>query len=116
MYVNAMFIHPTVMFVNDIFSVIEKYPLDYHAAEDYALFFEIVNRYETANLAESLVIIEINEKGITKTKRKIQVSNRIRIIKENFYFGFWPFYGLIRNYLLLLVPNQIIKKIKILTK
>ena len=116
MYVNAMFIHPTVMFVNDIFSEIKKYPLDYQAAEDYALFFEIVKRYETANLPETLVTIEINETGITKTKRTIQVSNRIRIIKKHFHFGFWPIYGLIRNYLLLLIPNQIIEKIKILIK
>lgn len=116
MYVNAMFIHPTVMFVNSIFCEIEKYPLVYQAAEDYALFFEIVKKFETANLPETLVTIEINESGITKTKRKIQVSNRIRIIKKHFYVGFWPLYGLIRNYLLLLVPNQIIEKIKILIK
>lgn len=116
MFVNSMFVHPTVMFVNDIFQKIEKYPLNYEAAEDYALFFEIVKKFETANLPETLVTIEITEKGITKTKRKVQVSNRLRIIRENFYFGFWPIYGLIRNYLLLLVPNKIIEKIKILIK
>lgn len=116
MYINAMFIHPTVMFVNEIFNEIGKYPTNYNAAEDFALFFKIVKKYKTANLAETLVTIEINEKGITKTKRKIQVLNRIRIIQNHFYFGFWPIYGLFRNYFLLVIPNSIIEKIKILVK
>jgi hypothetical protein len=59
-----------------------------------------------------LVTIEINPDGISISKRKIQVKNRIKLILENFYFGFWPMYGLIRNLFLYIIPNTIILKLK----
>ncbi len=112
MYLNAMFINPTTIFETDIVSKVGKYPINYEAAEDYAFFFNVVKEYDTANIIEPLVTIEINPDGISISKRKIQVKNRIKLILENFYFGFWPMYGLIRNLFLYIIPNTIILKLK----
>ena len=42
MYLNAMFLHPTIMLSIDIIPKIGLYPTNYEAAEDYAYFFKIV--------------------------------------------------------------------------
>jgi glycosyltransferase involved in cell wall biosynthesis len=112
MFINAMFLHPTVMFAEEIIATVGKYPTNYKAAEDYAFFFKIVKEFKTANLQEFLLQYEINPSGISFSKRKVQVWSRIRVIKDNFYFGFWPVYGIIRNLILYILPNSIIQKIK----
>ena len=45
MYLNAMFLHPTVMFCSSIINEIGYYPTEYKAAEDYAFFFKIVQKH-----------------------------------------------------------------------
>lgn len=112
MFLNAMFLHPCVMFRIEVIQNIGVYPTNYKAAEDYAFFFNIVNQYKTYNIQDFLVKYEINPKGISLTKRKQQVISRIKIIMKNYYLGFWPTYGLLRNCLLLLIPNNIILFIK----
>jgi glycosyltransferase involved in cell wall biosynthesis len=112
MFTNAMFLHPTVMFSEEIIAIVGKYPTNYKAAEDYAFFFKIVKKFETANLPEFLLQYEINPLGISFSKRKVQVWSRIKVIKDNFYFGFWPVYGIIRNLILYILPHSIIQKIK----
>ncbi|WP_343618374.1 glycosyltransferase [Flavobacterium sp.] len=115
MYFNSMLIHPAVMFSTEILKIVGLYPLNYKSAEDYAFFFTISKTFDMANIEEYLTQIEINEKGISLQKRKQQVKSRITIIKENFYFGFYPIYGLMRNYILLILPYRFIlflKKIK----
>ncbi len=112
MFINSMFLHPCIMFSTEVISVVGKYPTNYKAAEDYAFFFKIVKEYKTANIQEFLLQYEINPLGISLSKRKLQVWSRIRIIKDNFHFGFWPIYGLLRNILLYILPNSLIQKIK----
>lgn len=112
MFLNSMFIHPGVMFATEVIAVVGKYPTNYKAAEDYAFFFKIVKKFKTANIQEFLLQYEINPSGISLSKRKLQVWSRIRIIIDNFYFGFWPIYGLLRNMILYILPNSLIQKIK----
>jgi hypothetical protein len=112
MYVNNMFSHVASMFTVEAVREIGTYPLNYKAAEDYAFFFKFVKKYKTANLNQFLVLCEINPRGISYLKRNQQVQNRIRIIFDNFYFGFWPLYGLIRNCIIYILPFSIIQKIK----
>lgn len=116
MYINSMFLHPCVMFSTQIISIIGKYPLNYKYAEDYAFFFKIIKKFKTHNLQETLVQYEINTEGISLLNRRKQVICRIKIILNNFYFGFWPVYGLIRNIVLYFMPVQIIQRIKLLKK
>ncbi len=112
MYINAMHIHPTIMFKNQILNVIGLYPTKYKAAEDYAFFFKILNKYKVANINEILVTCEMNSKGISSIQRKQQAKNRIKIILDNFYVGFYPIYGLLRSMLLYIMPLKLLTRLK----
>lgn len=104
MFLNAMFIHPTIMFANQILKKTGLYPTNYKAAEDFAFFFNVIKYYKVANINEFLVDCELNSTGISTTQRKAQAKNRIKIIYNNFYFGFYPIYGLLRSVLLYFLP------------
>ena len=112
MFINAMHIHPTIMFRNSILEVIGCYPIEYIAAEDYAFFFNVINSFKVANINEVLVKCEINPNGISTLLRKKQAKNRIKLILKNFYFGFYPIYGLLRSILLYIVPLNILIRLK----
>lgn len=114
MFLNAMLIHPTLFFRIEVVLKVGLYPTEYKNAEDYAFFFKLLPYFKFANIDKELVQIELNPNGISNTGRIFQLKSRIRIIKENFYFGFYPIYGLVRAYTLLIVPNSLIKKLKAL--
>jgi len=114
MYLNNMFIHPTVMFRTSALDVIKEYPYEYPAAEDYAFFFKFVKQFKTANLSEVLVQFEVNPtKGISSTKRKEQLLSRIKIIKENFKISYYPILGIARALALLCIPRKYIEILKV---
>ena len=96
-YLNSMFVHPTVVFRVEVLKLVGKYPTRYQAAEDYAYFFDISRTLKVENLPEALLQYKIDGNSISSTKRKLQVKNRIKIILKHFYIGFWPIYGLLRN-------------------
>ncbi len=112
MYINSMFVHPAVMFTVHAVKEIGFYPTKYKAAEDYAYFFKFVKKFKVANLSEVLVRIEINNNGISYTKRRLQLQNRFKIIIENFKFGYFPMYGLAKNAIIYIVPYKVIFSIK----
>jgi len=112
MYFNSMLIHPAILFETSIVETTGFYSLNHKSAEDYAFFFAISKKFKMANINQYLTQIEINENGISLQRRRQQVKSRIQIIKENFYFGYYPVYGLIRNYILLLMPYRIILSLK----
>lgn len=112
MFLNCMFVHPAVMFRIEIVNMFGGYPLNRKSAEDYAFFSKVTRKYDTANIQQNLVTIEINPEGISILKRREQVSSRLKVILDNFYFGFYPIYGLIRNLMIYMVPNKMIMLIK----
>lgn len=113
MYFNCVFIHPSVMFrTKAIREKVGYYPLKYEAAEDYAYFFRFLKHYKTAIIKQVLVKCELNPNGLSAQKRKRQVINRIKIIFENFKFGYYPLAGIIRNIVLLILPQNIIAFLK----
>lgn len=112
MFLNAMLIHPTLLFRSDIVRKIGFYPTEYKNAEDYAFFFKILPHFKFANIDKELVQIELNTKGISATGREKQIKSRISLIKENFYFGFYPIYGLFRSLILLYTPQAWVALIK----
>jgi hypothetical protein len=116
MHVNSMFVHPCVMFKIEAVNEIGMYPTKYKSAEDYAYFFEFVKRYKVANINKTLVQIEINQNGISITRRKYQVRNRLKIMIKHFYFGFWPIYGFLRSLILYIIPYSVILRIKKIAK
>ena len=112
MYLNSMFVHPSVVFRSEIISTTGKYPLNRKAAEDYAFFFKVVNYYKSENYPEILLDYIISTKSISVKNRKKQVYNRIRVLLDNFYFGPLPVYGILRNIILMLIPVKIITFLK----
>tara|TARA_B100001250_G_C19591638_1_gene696617 strand:+ start:82 stop:879 length:798 start_codon:yes stop_codon:yes gene_type:complete len=101
MYLNSMFVNPTVVFDTSILKIVPEYPVKYKdAAQDYAFFFKVIKNFECANMPEILLDYIIEEDSISTKKRKLQVKNRINIIIENFKFGLYPIYGLFRNIVL----------------
>ena len=112
MYINAMHIHPTIMFKNKMLETTGLYPTKYKAAEDYAFFFKVINKFLVANIDEVLVKCELNPKGISSRYRKQQAKNRIKIILDNFYVGFYPIYGLFRSIILYILPLKLLINLK----
>ena len=112
MYLNNMFVHPSVMFRSSAVREIGFYPSDYDALEDYAYFFEFTKRYATSNVPMVLIKYEVSSRSVSTVKRRQQVQSRIRLILKNFYFGWYPIYGLIRNSLLLFLPRSATTTVK----
>ena len=112
MYLNNMFVHPSVVFRSSAVREIGFYPSDYDALEDYAYFFEFTKRYATSNVPMVLIKYEVSSRSVSTVKRRQQVQSRIRLILKNFYFGWYPIYGLMRNSLLLFLPRSATTTVK----
>jgi cellulose synthase/poly-beta-1,6-N-acetylglucosamine synthase-like glycosyltransferase len=108
---SSVVIHPTIMFKVEILEKIKGYPTEYYT-EDYALYFEVLKHYNISNVDLFLLEKELNPNSMSLKNRKRQASARLDVLKDNFYFGFYPIYGYFRNYILYLVPNKILIRIK----
>ncbi len=108
---SSTVIHPTIMFKTEILQKISSYPTKYYT-EDYAFYFEVLKEFKISNIDQFLLEKELNPNSMSLKNRKRQASARLAVIKDNFYFGFYPIYGWIRNYILYLVPNKTIISIK----
>ena len=111
-YINCAMIHPTVVFKTEILKTVGLYPTNYEAAEDYGFFFKIIKRYRSENLDKILLDVIIDQNGISIQKRRRQIKSKIKIIKHNFYLGFYPLYGIFRNFILLQIPFKVLLFIK----
>ena len=112
MSIRCNFIHPSVMMERKVVEDIGFYPEDYEAAEDYAYFFKIAKKYETANINKFLTEVRMDPTGISSVKRTIQNKNKIRIIKENSPKNLYFLFGMFFNYGLLLTPRNLVSKVK----
>lgn len=112
MYFNSVITHPTVMFRTSLINKVGMYPLNYPAAEDYAYFMTIVKNYEVQNIPEFLLNYVTDPNSISSKKRRIQVKSRIRVILDNFQFGYYPIVGLLMNIALLFLSRSFTDKLK----
>lgn len=108
MFINSTFVHPAVMLRSSFMNAVGKYPTEYPAAEDYALFFEIAERFPVRNIPEVLLDYEVDPSSISSTKRKRQIRSRIAVILKHFDFSLYAFYGLARSILLLYTSRRFI--------
>ncbi len=113
MYFNSCFIHPTVIFRKEVINTVGFYPENRKSAEDFAYFFNIIKKHKVENLPEVLLDYVISDKSISTQKRKQQIRSRIKVIKDNFYLGFYPIVGIIRNTILLFTSRDLIIRIKL---
>lgn len=112
MHLKCSFIHPTVIFRNEMIRNTKLYPYDYPYAEDYAFFFELTKKYKTHIIQEMLVETEINTNGISVKKRQEQIRSKIKIIKFYSINKSLTCVGLIKQYILALLPYKLTTQIK----
>ena len=105
-YLNSVFLHPSVMFSSSVLKEVKQYPLNYFAAEDYAFFFKIIKKFKSENYPEILMDYIVDKNSISSKFRKQQVISRIKILLKNFYFGIYPIYGIIRSVMLLFYSRE----------
>lgn len=118
MYLNSMFVHPSVIYKREVVETVGGYLEKYKkgGVEDYGFLFQAVKKFKVANYPEALMNYTINEDGLSSKQRYWQVFNKIRIILDNFYFGFYPILGVTRNAVLLVVPRNFGLKLRKLFK
>jgi len=109
---SSTIIHPSIMFNSKILKDAGMYPTDYKNCEDYAFYFNILKHFRISNIDKVLVAKEINPQSISVKNRNPQARTRIRVIAKNFYLGYHPLIGLIRNTMLYLIPNKQLDQIK----
>lgn len=106
-----VFIHPTVMWR---FKGVGKllYPESFPYAEDYGLFYYMINSIKSAIINDYLVTCQINTEGISIKNRSLQLKSRMKVIfkyKKNklFYFLGW-----LKLKMLMFIPYQAILSVK----
>ncbi|WP_434715407.1 glycosyltransferase [Paraburkholderia sp. A3RO-2L] len=72
-------VHPSVMLRVDAVLAVGNYRVQYPAAEDLDLFLRLMERYDCANLPELGLYYELNEGGISATKRRRQIASTLRL-------------------------------------
>lgn len=112
MHFRNVFIHPTVVFRNEILKENIFYPTKYKYAEDYALFWSILQAYQGAIIDEFLVNCELKSTSISALGRKKQLKERKLIVQHFASHKSLKILGLMRLFLLSVVPSSIILKLK----
>lgn len=116
MFLNNMFIHPAVMIRTDAIKEIGGYPTNRKAAEDYAVFFKLMQLGKVKNLPQSLIRYVVSSTSISSQKRNLQVRNRILVIWDNKACSLHFVYGLLRSCLLLAFPRTVTMKLRSLLR
>lgn len=112
MFFNSMLIQPAVTLRSKLLETIDTFPTNYDAAEDYAFFMAVAQKFRVDNIPKFLTTTFVNLKGISNTNRKKQVLSRIRVILKYFQIGYYPIVGLLRSSLLLFLPLTLTAQLK----
>jgi glycosyltransferase involved in cell wall biosynthesis len=106
-YLNSTFVNSSTIFYTEILKTVGLFPEKYRRnGEDYAFFFNVVEKFNSENLPEVLLDYEINPNSLSTKGRKDQVRARINIIKDHFHLGIYPVYGLLRSFVLLYMSRN----------
>jgi hypothetical protein len=96
-----------------VLDAVGSYSTDYPAAEDYELFFRIMQHARAATIGEPLTTLTVAGGGISIRRRRAQVLSRVRVQWRYFDPWRWESYGGIAlTLLLLLVPNRLVFALK----
>ncbi|MCQ0029443.1 glycosyltransferase [Burkholderia glumae] len=112
-FLRSPLVHPSVML--DIARVVEvgNYRIKYPAAEDLDIFLRLMERYDCANLPELGLYYELNEGGISATKRRRQIRSTLALVLRHFDVGNPCDWGGLAKYLLHLVtPYALLHRLK----
>ena len=89
-----------------------EYPDLFPYAEDYAFFYEILNRGKGAVIQKKLVTCEINHAGISIRHRKMQLESRMKVVKRYGRNKMLVAAGIARLRLLMMIPYPLMIKAK----
>jgi len=112
MHFRNVFIHPTVIFRFDLVEKLGFYPTGYPHAEDYALFWEMVNSAQTAILPAYLVVCELNITGISSLNRIKQLRSRQVIVRKFGHTFALKMLGIAKISILMKVPYSFVLSVK----
>jgi glycosyltransferase involved in cell wall biosynthesis len=105
--------HPSMMLRVDAVRAVGNYRAAYPSAEDLDLFVRLMARYDCANLPELGLYYELNEGGISATKRRRQVSSTLRLQLRYFNVtNLYDWLGLAKNLLHLVTPYRALQWVK----
>lgn len=112
MPIRCNFIHPSVMYTRAAIEKIGLYPTNYEAAEDYAYFYDISKKLETANIPKYLTTVEYNASGISLQNRNQQNKSKLKVILSYSSLNLYSIYGVAYNLALSMVPLKLVFKTK----
>lgn len=113
-FFRASLVHPAMMLRVEAVRAVGNYRVAYRAAEDLDLFLRLMERYDCANLPELGLYYELNEGGISATKRRRQIVSTLKLQWRYFdVTNFYDWLGLAKNLLHLITPYSALKKIKL---
>ncbi len=112
-FMRACFVHPSMMLRVDAVLDVGNYREAYKAAEDLDLFLRLMERYECANLPQLGLYYELNEGGISATKRRRQIISTLRLQMRYFNaLNPYDWLGLAKNLLHLVTPYSTLQRVK----
>jgi glycosyltransferase involved in cell wall biosynthesis len=79
MLMRSCFAHPSLMLRIAAVREAGNYRAQYRAAEDLDLLLRLMERHDCANLPEFGLFYELNEQGISATKRRTQTLSTLRL-------------------------------------
>jgi glycosyltransferase involved in cell wall biosynthesis len=113
MLARSCFAHPSLML--RVAAVVEagNYRAQYRAAEDLDLLLRLMARHEGANLPEFGLYYELNEGGISATKRRTQTLSTLRL-QLRYFRAANPFdwAGIAKSFAHLLLPYRALRGLK----
>ncbi|WDD93204.1 glycosyltransferase [Burkholderia sp. FERM BP-3421] len=112
-FFRSPFVHPSMMLRIDAVRAVGNYRAHYRAAEDLDLFLRLMARYDCANLPELGLYYELNEGGISATKRRRQVGSTLALLLRHFNpLNPYDWAGLAKNLLHFVTPYRMLQRIK----
>lgn len=110
---RSCFSHPTIMLrVSDVMNA-GNYRAAYRAAEDLDLLLRLMQDHDCANLPEFGVYYELNEQGISATKRRIQTLSTLRLQLKYMRLTNLPdWLGVAKNLAHLMLPYGALRALK----
>lgn len=109
---NSAFVHPTVVMRPEAVEAVGRYPLDVRAAEDYALFYALAQRFPVANLPDVLIRYELDPGGISLSRRRRQLLARLKVQGRHAGASPMAWLGMARTLTLLALPYGLVFSLK----
>jgi glycosyltransferase involved in cell wall biosynthesis len=112
-FMRSCLAHPSMMLRIEAVRTVGNYRAEYRSAEDLDLFVRLMQRYDCANLPELGLYYELNEGGISATKRRRQVVSTLRLQLRYFNVANpYDWLGLAKNLLHLVTPYRTLQRLK----